>query len=446
VYASSTTRAQRRQRTGVGASRSVGSVHVRLIRHTARVSTNRASYRAVLRDRDFRALLLSDGLSTLGDQVARIAVALLVLERSGSALAASATYALSYLTWMIAGPLLSALPDRYPRRRVMVVCDLLRAALVAVLALPGLPLWTVFAVLTVTGLLAPPNDAARSALLADLLDGEQYVVANALNNIVGQAGQVLGFLLGGALVLALGVQRALLVDAGTFLVSALLLQLLVRERPFERLAASASAVGEALAGVRLVMGDPRLRNLLGWGLLTACSIIATEGLAVAAVEEQDGGPLLAGVLTGAPPVGFLVGSWLLLRVAPERREGLFPWLVAATCAPLLLSPLVDDLWLLAGLWAVAGLGNALQLIANSSFVQAVPRHLRGRAFGFAGSTLFATQGVVLLGAGGLAELTGPREAVSLLAAASLLVLPFLRRAPRQIQAQGSGAPGRSGQT
>lgn len=398
----------------------------------------------MLRDREFRALLLSDGLSTVGDQVARIAVALLVLERSGSALAASATYALSYLTWMVGGPLLSALPDRFPRRRVMVVCDLLRAGLVAVLALPGLPLWAVFAVLTATGLLAPPNDAARSALLADLLDGERYVVANALNNVVGQAGQVLGFLAGGALVLVMGVRGALLVDAATFVVSALLLQLLVRERPVERLATAASPLGEAAAGVRLVMGDRRLRTLLGWGLLTACSIIATEGLAVAAVQERGGGPLLAGVLTAAPPVGFLVGSWLLLKVAPDGREALFPWLVGGTCVVLLLSPLVGDLRLLALLWAVAGAGNALQLVANAAFVQAVPAHLRGRAFGFAGAMLFAVQGVVLLAAGGLAELTGPRAAVALCAAACLLALPVLVAQSWRGAPQGSNAPGRSG--
>ncbi len=104
-------------------------------------------------------------LSTVGDQIARIAVALLVLERSGSAFAASATYACSYLTWLVGGPFLSSIADRYPRRRVMVVCDLLRMALIACLAVPGTPLWAVFCVLVLVGLLAPPFDAARSSLL-----------------------------------------------------------------------------------------------------------------------------------------------------------------------------------------------------------------------------------------------------------------------------------------
>jgi MFS family permease len=385
------------------------------------------TYREVLGVREFRGLLFSDGLSTLGDQIARIAVALLVLERSGSAFLASATYAASYLTWLVGGPLLSALPDRYPRRRVMVVCDLVRMALIACLAVPGLPLWLVFTVLILVGLLAPPSDAARSALLADVLTGERYVVANALSNAVGQAGQVGGFVAGGALVGLIGVEGALLADAGTFLVSALLLLTMVKEHRVVRAADSppGTALSEALAGARLVWRSRRLRTLLLWGLLSAGSVIAAEGLAVAISQQQGGGPLAAGILTASVPAGFLIGSWLLLRVPSGRRERLFPALVAISCVPLLATPFLDSLVLIAILWVLSGCGNALQLVANSSFVQAVPVHLRGRAFGVAATLLMVLQGVVLLGAGALAEITEPRVPIAALALFSLLLVPIL---------------------
>ena len=391
----------------------------------------RVTYREVLAVREFRGLLLSDGLSTLGDQIARIAVALLVLERSGSAFAASATYATSYLTWLLGGPLLSALPDRYPRRRVIVACDLARMALVASLAVPGLSLWVVFGVLIAVGLLSPPAEAARSALLADVLEGEPYVVANALSNAVGQAGQVGGFVLGGALVGLIGVEGALLADAATFAASALLLVVLVEEHVVLRTDAGAAMLSEAVAGARLVWRSPRLRRLLAWGLLSAGSVIAAEGLAVAITQEQGGGPLAAGILTAAVPAGFLIGSWALLRVPSVRREGLFPALVALTCLPLLATPFVDSLVLITALWVLAGCGNALQLVANSSFVQAVPPHLRGRAFGIAATLLMVLQGVVLLGAGALAEVTEPRVPIAVLALLSLLVVPLL-----PVKAQG----------
>lgn len=377
--------------------------------------------------REFRGLLISDGLSTLGDQVARIAVALLVLERSGSAFAASATYATSYLTWLLGGPLLSALPDRYPRRRVMVLSDLARMVLVACLAVPGLSLWVVFAVLIVVGLLSPPADAARSALLADVLEGERYVVANALTNAVGQGAQVAGFVLGGALVGLVGVEGALLADAVTFGVSALLLVAMVQERVVARApdGGETSMLTESVAGARLVWGSRRLRTLLCWGLLTASSVIAAEGLAVAIAEEQGGGPLAAGILTAAIPAGFLIGSFVLLQVASEDRERLFPLLVTLTCLPLMLTPFIDSLVLLTVLWVVAGCGNAMQLVANSAFVQAVAPHLRGRAFGVAATLLMGLQGALLLGAGALAEVTEPRVPIAVLAVLALLVVPLL---------------------
>ena len=387
----------------------------------------RTPYRAVLGDGEFRAVLVADGLSVVGDQVARIAVALLVLERSGSAFAASATYACSYLTWLVGGPFLSALADRFPRRRVMVSCDVVRMALIAVLAVPGMPLWAVFAVLVLVGLLAPPFDAARSALLADLLTGDRYVVANAMTNAISQAGQLVGFVAGGAAVVAVGVEGALLANAVTFAASAALLAARVRERstvhPID--ARPTGRWHEAAAGFALVAGTPRLRTLLVWGVLSAGAVIAPEGLAVAVAHEAGHGAFAAGVLTAAVPAGFLLGSWGILRVPTARRERLFPAMVTVSCVPLLATAFVHDVVLLTVLWTVAGIGNALQLVANSSFVQAVPTHLRGRAFGVAGTMLMAVQGALLLAVGALAELTGPRVPVAVVAGVALLLVPVL---------------------
>ena len=399
----------------------------------------RVGYRSVLRQREFAALLAADGLSVVGDQVARIAVALLVFERSGSSFAASATYACSYLTWLVGAPLLSVLADRHERRRLMVVCDVLRAGLVSLLLVPQVPLWLVFTSLALVGLLTPPFDAARSALLADVLEGERYVVGNALTNAVAQGGQLLGFLAGGAMVALTGVRGALLADVATFLLSALLLSTLVgRHRPHD-VRTGEGPRRELLAGASLVLGDPRLLALLGWGLLTAAAVIAPEGLAVAVAAEAGRGPLMAAALTASVPAGFLAGTWLLLRLPAERREPLFPALVALSCLPLLLTVVVEDVHVLLALWTLAGVGNAMQLVANAAFVQAVPQHLRGRAFGFAGALLMAVQGLVLLAVGALAEATGPRVPVSLAAALALLVLPVLALSGRAARRRSQGA-------
>ncbi len=395
----------------------------------------RGPYRAVLADGEFRAVFLAGGLSVVGDQLARIAVALLVFERSGSTLAASATYALSYLTWLLGGPLLSVLPDRYSRRQVLVLTDLVRAALVLALVVPGLPLWVVFVLLAMVGLLSPPFEAARSALLADVLEGERYLVGNTLTQTVGQLGQVVGFAAGGALVAAIGVDGALLANAVTFALSALLILRNVRNRPAQpRDGSTRGLLREAAAGARLVAGTPVLRRYLAWGLLSAGVVIAPEGLAVAVAQDRGGGALAAGLLTASVPLGFLVASFAVLRVPAERRERLFLPMTLLSVVPLLLTPVFDSVLLIGALWAVAGLGNALQLTANASYVQAVPAHLRGRAYGIAGTALMLVQGLVLLLAGGLAEKLDARVPVAVMAGVGLLLLPLvasLHREPAQ---------------
>ncbi len=170
--------------------------------------------------------------------------------------------------------------------------------------------------------------------------------------------------------------------------------------------------------------------MLAWGLLSATIVIAPEGLAVAISDEAGGGALAAGLLTAAVPAGFLLGSFLLVRVPAERRERLFVPLTMVSSVPLLLTPLIDSLVVLAAAWVLAGTGNALQLIANASYVQAVPPHLRGRAYGVAGTALAAIQGVVLLLVGALAEVTDPRVPVAVAAALGLALMPAVRRVGR----------------
>ena len=393
----------------------------------------RVPVRSVLALPEFRGVLLSSGLSLLGDQVARIAVALLVYDRTGSAFASSATYACSYLTWLISGPVLSALADRHRRRRLMVVCDLLRAGLVVLLVVPDLPLIVVFGVLVLVGLLAPPFDAAKSALLPEMLDGDQYVTGSAVIGFVAQAGQVAGFLVGGLLVAATGVGTALALDAATFVVSALALAALVRERPPPRDERRRLAADIA-EGVGVVARTPVLLRMLGFGLLGSVVMVAPEGLAVPVADQVGGGAGTAGVLSAAVPAGFLLGSFLVLRRDPERRTELLPALVALACVPLLLTPLTDRGEVVAALGLLSGLGGAGQLVANAAYMTSTPPGARGRAFGLAVTALMAVQGLVLLAVGALSEVVDPRTAVAAAGLAALVLLPLMVRGPHRAAA------------
>ncbi len=362
------------------------------------------TYRQVLAVREFRAIAVSQGLSILGDQVARIAVALLVYARSHSALATAATYACSYLPGLLGGPLLSALADRYRRRTIMAVCDVARTILVLLLVLPHVPLLAVFVVLVLVELMAPPFNAARAGTLPDVLPGEQYVVGNAVLNVVFQGAQVLGFVAGGLLVATVSTRGALAVDAATFAVSTLTVLLGVHARPAAQDATSrGSLLADTAAGVRAVRSEPLLVRLLVLAVLGVAAGIAPEGLAVPVASALHHGEIAAGVLTACVPAGFLLGSIAVLRVPAERRVRLLPRLVALSCVPLLLTPLVHSLPVVVLLWLLAGTGTAVQLIASAAYVQACPAEIRSRAYGLAGTVLVGVQGLALLVSGALSE-------------------------------------------
>ncbi|MBN9743352.1 hypothetical protein DMP23_19960 [Amycolatopsis sp. A1MSW2902] len=93
----------------------------------------------LLRISEYRAVYASMVLSEIGDQLARVALTLLVFERTRSAGLTALTYALTLLPDLVSGPLLSGLADRFPRRAVMIVTDLVRAGLVTMMVVPGMP-------------------------------------------------------------------------------------------------------------------------------------------------------------------------------------------------------------------------------------------------------------------------------------------------------------------
>lgn len=374
-------------------------------------SGERAGFREVLADAQFRALWVAQLLSVLGDQVARVALAVLVFDQTSSAALTALTYALTFLPDLVAGPLLSGVADRRPRRAVMVVTDVARAVLVAGMALPGMPLAALATLLVAVQLLAAPFNAARAAILPQILVGERYVVASAISGTTYQSAQVLGFALGGPLVAVIGVSPALLVDAATFLVSAAVLRLRVREQPVPADAGTTPRAHLA-AGARVVLRDRRLRSLVALACVSAF-VVTVEGLAAPYAAELGAGPVAVGLLLAANPLGAAVGIVVLSRaVAPERRRRLLGPLAVASCLPLVASAAQPGLGPLLALWVLSGLACAYQVPANAAFVAAVPDEHRGQAFGLAVTALRVTQGVGVLLAGLLAEATGPSRAVA----------------------------------
>jgi MFS family permease len=388
-----------------------------------------ARYSDLLHIREYRALFVADSLSVVGDQVTKIAIAALVFQRTGSALLTALAFAIAYLPWLAGGPVLAALADRLPRRRVMVACDLARAGTVALLVVPGLPLPALYALLFAASLLAPPFSAARAATLPDVLPGDLYVAGSALSNISFQAGQVLGLLAGGAFVATLTVQGALALDVLTFLLSAVILRRGLADRPVvAREIEPPTLLADTAEGLRLVAGSPVLRSLVLLAWVGAAFNVVPEGLAVVEADREGGGPLAYGALIAAVPAGVVTGSLLYARLlAPVNRLRMMLPVCLVGFVPLIASPWSPSVLCTGVLWFLAGASACYQLAANAAFVSAVPPVARGRAFGVAQSGLVATQGLALVTAGALAEFWAPRTVVAVAGVCGLVGIGWLAR-------------------
>lgn len=384
-----------------------------------------ATYREVLAVREYRALYAAQITSLLGDQVARVALSLLVLDRSNSPLLAALAFAALYLPWIIGGPILSPLADRRPRRAVMVTCDVIRAVAVGAMALPGLPLWLLFALLFGSSLLTAPFDAARAATLPDVLTGDRYVVGSALSNITTQFGQVGGLVLGGALVDVLTPRGALALDALSFGLSAVFIALGVRHRDAASRAAAPSLRGDIVEGARVVFRSRVLRAILLLAWAGATFAMVQEGLAPTYAVRMGHGPQATGFLVAASPMGFIVGALVIGRLAPVTRLRIMRPLAALAFLPLVATALHPPVWGAILLWALSGAGCSYNIPANATFMVAVPPEARGRAFGLAQTGIQALQGLSIAGAGALALLVEPHFVIALSGLVGLAALAVL---------------------
>jgi MFS family permease len=371
----------------------------------------KTGFRDVFAVAEFRALWLAQLLSIIGDQFARVALTVLVFDRTRSALLAAVTFVVSVVPTFIGGITLAWLADRHPRRAVMIVCDLIRCALVLLMAVPGVPLGGLVALLFIVTLTGAPFTSARAAIYPDVLDGEKYVLGTAIGLTTIQFAQVVGFAAGGTVAGFFGIRTSLVIDAATFAVSGLIVQSRVRPRPAPAPAArrgeGPAGLAGVLAGTRLVFSNRVLRTTMLFGWLAAF-YNAPEGVVTPLAREVGGGTLAVGVILAAQALGETLGVIVFSRlVPPATRLAYMGPLAVATCGFLVLfigrPGLIVSLLVL----FVSGVCASYQLAANSGFVSAAPAEQRSQAFGLAQGGISLGQGIVLIAAGAAADHHSP---------------------------------------
>ncbi|WP_051704285.1 MFS transporter [Glycomyces sp. NRRL B-16210] len=368
----------------------------------------RPRFSEVFGDREAAGFLGAFCLSNVGAMLNRVAVTFLVWDQTGSSALAAASFAISFAPYLGLAQVLGAVVDRYAYRSVMVACDLLRAALVALMLIPGLPIPAMIAIVFAVAAVQPAYHAARVATLAQILTGDRLSVAVALTFSAGAMAQIIGYLTGG-LLSAVDPYTALAVNACLFVVSAVTIVGLVEYRPtVNRREERRHVLAETADGLRMLRDNKVLRTVsLGiWGLFALTAV--PEGIAVLWSVHLGRGSGTQGAIMAIDAAGMVVGTLLFARlVRPSLRDKLIRPL--AFFAPAVLATALFDPPLAGVLLLAFAAGAAVMIMApmNATLAQCIPDGWRGRVVAAANSGLQLCQGIAVAGVGLVVEFGVP---------------------------------------
>jgi Na+/melibiose symporter-like transporter len=388
----------------------------------SRVTSSEASpttVRGLLRgNRDLR-LLLAAGLVTMtGDWMLSVGLVYTVYDVTGSTLASAGALIAAFVPQVLTGLVAGVFVDRWSRARTMVVGNLLMAVgITPLLLVHGADdLWIVYVVLAANAVLDVFVATADSAMLPLVVEGDGRLTANALDGQVGQVARLVGGAVGGVLAAAGGLGAVVVADTATFLLAALLVQLIrTPTRPARddvvdvakgALAALRRVAVEWVEGVATMRRSRVLKVLVAFSLITAVGEGIMGTLFTPYVKDiLEGDAATLGTVSSAQAVGGILGGFV--AAAAGRRwsaRALFGWgavvfgLVdlAIFCYPLLYVAA----WPAVLGMAVVGFPGAVCIAARTTLLQDHSTdEQRGRIFAliFAVSALSLTVGAVTAG-------------------------------------------------
>jgi MFS family permease len=327
---------------------------------------------------------LGQTISSLGDDFTGFALPLLVYTLTGSALNLAISSAVTFVPYLLFGLAIGALSDRADRRRLMIASDIARALLLAsipLLAMAGFfALWYVYAVQFIASTLAIGFNAAQAAALPSLVPRDQLVAANGRMIAGLSAASIAGPLLAGGLAALVSMPALLLVDALSFLVSALALVLI--RRSFEGVARPAPArLRQDIAeGLRYVWRNPLLRAITVLLLcLNSVGPTARVQLLLFAKQQLGASDAQVGMLWSAAAAGVLLGSLLAGRL---RRWSIGRVVVGALLLQgllLILFAQMRSYWPALFLWSLfCSIGVLVDINIMALRQAVVPNQLLGR--------------------------------------------------------------------
>ena len=394
---------------------------------TGRLLSSGAALGDTFRNPGLRRLQLAWVGSVLGSWAYFVALAVYAYDQGG-AKGVALIGILRVLPAAILAPFLGSLVDRFPRRYVMVVADLVRAVLMGLaavtIALSG-PAWVVYGVVTVSTLAATPFRPAQAALMPTLArTPAELSAANVAASTLESAGSFIGPAIGGFLLAATSAQVVFALNGLTFVWSAALILSISVDESVDRRTGEADGSGhDVMAGFHTILEDRDVRVLVG---LYAGQTLVAGALGVlvvvTALDLLNGGPKEVGLLDAATGVGGLAGSVVALALAARGRIAadfglglaLFGALAIVGITPHLVSAVIA--------LGVVGVGNSLVDIGAITLLQRiVANELLGRVLGLLQGILLACFGIGAATAPLLVHVAGVKTTLIVVGA----VLPLL---------------------
>ena len=353
---------------------------------------------APLRVAGFRLLFLSTLGSSIGTFLAAIALTIDVKDRTNSALWVGAVLVVEFLPTVIVGLTLGPLLDRLRRRDLMVAADLLRVVVFCLLPFTSSAAEIVGLAL-VAGLATGFFRPAVYAGVPNLFVEDELPDANALLQTVENVSWAAGPVLGGVLTAATGPHTAYWINAGSFVVSALLVARIPARVLQSETALSRGHWTDLREGFSAALRSrPVLAVLLGWGIAS----LGTGGITVSEVffakNTLHGGDFGYGLLYGGIGAGLVLGGFFSSRVV-ERLGIARAYLANLLCMAVGFGVAAAsvDIWMGAALCVVGGIGNGGAVVCNALLVQRGMRDdLRGRALTFVMSATYGVMGLSLV--------------------------------------------------
>ncbi|WP_336054091.1 MFS transporter [Streptomyces sp. CA2R101] len=391
------------------------------------------SYRTLFRTPEFTPFLLSFAAHAAAQTIGGLALGTQVFRATGSPLLSAVSMFGPQLAQVLGAAFLLSGADRLRPRAALTGLALAFAAGTAVLALPGLPVGAVFAVVLAQGLIASVGGGVRAGLLNDILPKEGYVLGRSVFNMLWGLMQVAGFATGGALLALLTPRTCLLLAAALYALSALGTRLGLTARP-PRFSGRPSVSATWRTNALLWSSRPRRLTYLGlWipnGLVVGCDSLFVSYA-----------PGAAGTLFACGALGMFVGDVTVARLVPTAwRPRLAVPLRLLLATPYLFFFLRPGVALSAVAAAVAAVGFAASLVLQERLMSLTPDDLAGQALGLHFVGMSTLQGIGAAVAGTLAQLTSPATAMTLLAAGSVTVTLTLAALGRH-EERRSAVPG-----